>query len=157
NPVSLNWHLVDTVPRLPVTSWSYVALTYDGAELKLYSNGQEFGTAATGPIEQTEGPLEIGGYGRWARQFKGRIDEVRIYRRALSAAEIAIDRNKPVVAGALPDTTPPVVTLTSPSAGAASGLLSLDATASDAGGLVTVQFFVDGQPVSDPSEVAPYH
>jgi hypothetical protein len=40
--------------------------------------------------------LRIGGNAVWNEWFQGRIDEVRVYNRALSAAEIAADMNTPV-------------------------------------------------------------
>ena len=38
----------------------------------------------------------IGGNGVWGEFFQGRIDEVRIYNRALSAAEVQTDMNTAV-------------------------------------------------------------
>ena len=49
------------------------------------------GTALT-----STSPLRIGGNGVWPEWFSGLIDEVRVYNRALSAAEIATDRDSPV-------------------------------------------------------------
>ena len=40
--------------------------------------------------------LRIGGSETWGEFFKGYIDEVRIYNRALSAGEIATDMNTPI-------------------------------------------------------------
>jgi hypothetical protein len=55
-----------------------------------------------------------------------------------------------------PDTTPPTVALTTPSDGATvSGQVSLGATASDAGGVASVAFAVDGTPIGTDT-VAPY-
>jgi hypothetical protein len=47
------------------------------------------------PITSTL-PLRIGGNAIWGEYFAGVIDEVRIYYRALTAAEIAADMTKPV-------------------------------------------------------------
>jgi hypothetical protein len=41
-------------------------------------------------------PLRIGGNGVWPEWFSGVIDEVRVYNRALSTAEIATDRDAAV-------------------------------------------------------------
>jgi hypothetical protein len=46
------------------------------------------------------GALRIGGNSVWGEWFSGLIDEVRVYERALSAAEILADRDRPVVPGA---------------------------------------------------------
>jgi len=40
--------------------------------------------------------LRIGGNGVWGEFFNGVIDDVRIYRRALTASEIQADMNTPV-------------------------------------------------------------
>ena len=58
----------------------------------------------SGPIVTNTGALRIGGNTIWGEYFNGLIDEVRIYSRALSAAEIQTDMNRSVTA---PDATPP--------------------------------------------------
>ena len=63
----------------------------------MYVNGALVGTLAhSGPLTTSGGPLRIGGDSVWAEFFQGRIDEVRVYSRALSAAEIQQDMNTPV-------------------------------------------------------------
>jgi hypothetical protein len=52
--------------------------------------------SGTQSIEIGTGALRIGGNTVWGEYFGGLIDEVRIYNRALSAAEIATDRDTPV-------------------------------------------------------------
>ena len=44
----------------------------------------------------TANPLRIGGHSAWGEYFAGLIDEVRVYDRALSAADIAADMNTPI-------------------------------------------------------------
>ncbi|NUS53702.1 MAG: PKD domain-containing protein [Streptomycetaceae bacterium] len=80
--------------NLPVNAWSHIAVTYDGATLKFFVNGTQVGSRAqTGTIAAGSDPLRIGGNTVWGEYFSGQIDEVRIYSRALSAAEIATDMN----------------------------------------------------------------
>ena len=43
-------------------------------------------------------PLRLGGNAIWGEWFAGAIDDVRIYDRALSAAEIQVDMAAPVAA-----------------------------------------------------------
>src|SRR5438552_1500221 len=82
---------------LPFNAWSHLAGTYDGASLKLYVNGQLVRSqAVSGPIATSTGPLLIGGNSIWDQYFEGRIDEVRIYNRALSESEIQVDMNTAV-------------------------------------------------------------
>ena len=108
-------HLIDGTSPVPLNQWSHVAATYDGANMKLYVNGALVATKAqTGAIQTSTGALQIGGdtvFGEW---FQGRLDDVLVYNRALSAAEIASDMNRD---GAT-DTTPPAVASRVPAAGA---------------------------------------
>jgi hypothetical protein len=82
---------------LPLNAWTHLAATYDGATLKLFVNGAQAGkVAATGTVSTSADPLRIGGNSIWGEYFSGRIDEVRVYDRWLSAAEIQVDMNRPV-------------------------------------------------------------
>jgi hypothetical protein len=82
---------------LPVNTWTHLATTYDGATLRLFVNGAQVGSVpATGTLLQTTNALSIGGNLVWGEHFEGLIDEVRIYNRALTAAEIQADLNKAV-------------------------------------------------------------
>ena len=77
--------------------WTHLATTYDGQMLRSYVDGvQRAAVAATGPINLSDGVLRMGGNGMWGDFFKGRIDEVRLYNRALSAAQIQADMATPV-------------------------------------------------------------
>ena len=81
----------------PVGSWTHVALTYDGAMLRLYVNGAAVASQpAAGTVEANTNPLRIGGNVPYGEYFQGIIDEVRVYNRALSAAELQIDMTTPV-------------------------------------------------------------
>jgi Concanavalin A-like lectin/glucanases superfamily len=84
--------------QLPLNAWSHVAVTYDSVALKLYVDGTAVATRAlTAPIVTSTGALTIGGNTVWPEWFNGLIDEVRVYERALTAAEIQADRDRPVV------------------------------------------------------------
>ena len=77
----------------------------------------------TGNIPASTGALRIGGNSVFCgRELRAdRIDEVRIYSRALTAGEIQTDMAAPIGATAS-DTTPPTVQLTAPAAGPVSGI-----------------------------------
>ena len=78
-------------------TWTHLALTYDGAVLRLYVNGVEVSNqAATGDLLASADPLQIGGDSLYGQYFHGIIDEVRIYNVALTATEIQSDMNTPV-------------------------------------------------------------
>ena len=99
---------ISTVPNptygtsaLPVNTWSHIALTYDKVTLRLYVNGTQVGSvAASANIATSANPLEIGSDSIYGQYFNGRIDEVRIYNRALSTTEIQTDMNTPIGGGA---------------------------------------------------------
>jgi hypothetical protein len=83
---------------LPMNTWTHLAATFDGTQLKLYVNGTlEQTTVYAGTVLTSNHPLGIGGNGYWLNEnFPGRIDEVRIYNRALSQSEIQTDMDTPV-------------------------------------------------------------
>jgi Concanavalin A-like lectin/glucanases superfamily len=82
---------------VPVDRWTAVALTYDGAALRLYVNGRQVSSqAAAGPIQAPANPLWIGGNRPYGEHFDGLIDDVRVYDRVLGPAEIRADIARPV-------------------------------------------------------------
>ena len=57
-------------------------------------NGISAGSrAATGAIQSSTNPLWLGGNQPYGEYFNGLIDEVRVYNRALSQADIQTDMN----------------------------------------------------------------
>jgi hypothetical protein len=82
----------DTVPR---DTWVHLAGVYDGAIVRLYVNGAEVASEAlTGTFLPDTTPVILGGNGNDASTvptelFPGRIDELMLFSRALSANEIA--------------------------------------------------------------------
>jgi hypothetical protein len=86
--------------QLPLNTWTHLAATYDNATLRLYVNGLEVHRQAlTGSMVTTTGALRIGGNSLWGEYFEGTLDEVRVYARALSAAEINADMGAAVASG----------------------------------------------------------
>jgi hypothetical protein len=78
--------------QLPLATWTHLAVTYDGSMLRLYVNGVQFGSrTVSGALLTSTGALRIGGNNIWGEFFAGRIDDVRIYNRALTAAQIQWD------------------------------------------------------------------
>ncbi|MHC4645956.1 MAG: LamG domain-containing protein [Planctomycetota bacterium] len=73
--------------------WVHAAGTYDGSLVKCYVNGQVVGDnyeAVAIALSQDTNDLGIGNRPDGEeRQFRGSVDEVRVYSRALSAAEVA--------------------------------------------------------------------
>jgi Concanavalin A-like lectin/glucanases superfamily len=87
---------------VPYDQWCHIAVTYDGSVLRAYINGQEdiagdFPLAVGGPIHLSKAELLIGqdrahgqvfgGPKTWS--WTGLMDDVRLYNRALNAADVA--------------------------------------------------------------------
>jgi hypothetical protein len=83
------------------TMWMHVALTYDGASMKIYVNGNLQRTlAVTGSMAATSNPLTIGGNNAWLDEFfSGTIDEVRVMNVALAIGDIQTLMRTPVIPG----------------------------------------------------------
>jgi beta-galactosidase len=91
------WHTVTAdVPAGWADQWHRVTGTYDGTALRIYVDGTELAsTPYTGRISWTQWPVNIGrnsekhGDGWAGRTGVGAVDDVRVYDRALTAAELA--------------------------------------------------------------------
>ena len=150
-----------TVPAL--NTWYHIAGVYDDAALTLSTyvngvldNGTLRGTVPASQLNQTANVnigRRTGGF-----YFNGVIDEVRIYNRALSQAEIQTDMITPVSgASSPPDTTPPTVSMSAPADGATvSGTTAVSASASDNVGVAGVQFLLDSSNLGNEIPSAPY-
>ncbi|MFL6180501.1 MAG: PQQ-dependent sugar dehydrogenase, partial [Actinomycetes bacterium] len=148
---------------LQAGTWYFVSGVYNAAtsELHVYLNGQlDDGTllgTVTASQQNSTANVNIGrrptGNGF---NFNGRLDDVRIYNRALSVAEIQADMNAPVAGGG-GDSAAPVVAISSPAVNAqVSDIVNVTADASDNVGVVGVRFLVDGVDVGAEDAVAPY-
>ena len=76
---------------LPLNTWHHLAMTYDGKVLRLYCDGRPVASQAVNkPRVPGNTPLVIGCRqdGLHSSYFKGLIDEVRIYDRALTPEEV---------------------------------------------------------------------
>jgi hypothetical protein len=96
----LNSHLIPAPPTLtgpdaiPMQTWVHLAATYNGTTMHLYANGTDIANVAfSTTIQATDTQLCIG-CGQNAdtgltEPLAGRIDDLRLYDHALTAAEIA--------------------------------------------------------------------
>jgi uncharacterized delta-60 repeat protein len=108
---------------LPTNTWVHLAATYDGNSIRLYRNGTEVASKAyAGILNTNDQPFLIGrsdAGGDGSDYWRGMIDDVTVYSRALSSNEIAaiyaagstgkclgaVANNSPIVANPIPDQT----------------------------------------------------
>ncbi len=94
-----------TSTTLPLNQWSHIAVTWDGstdaANTHIYINGVEasYLTSTNGSGTKTSdssSDLNIGNRGDRARDFDGLMDQLRIYNRSVSPAEVSLLFNEPL-------------------------------------------------------------
>jgi RHS repeat-associated protein len=90
------WAEVESPEKLVANTWATVGMTSDATTLRLYVNGKQVDTASAKAVTESNGPLMIGCWKKEGQYFNGVIDNVRIYNRALSAAEIGTDMGSAV-------------------------------------------------------------
>jgi hypothetical protein len=156
---SVTTTLIASSGNLPLNTWYHAAATYNGSTMRLYLNGAEIGSVSkTGTVATSASvPVSIGRSPEGSSYMHGAIDEVRIYNRGLSASEITDvyqDGGTPPSG----DTTPPTVSISSPSAGAtvSGSSVAITANASDNVALAGVQFRLDGSNLGSEDTSAPY-
>ena len=139
--------------------WHHVGVRRGRGGRPLYVDGQQHGSVgwtgiAGGPtttqdVHVAHYPGAFGG----VEYLFGAVDDVRIYDRALSAAEVSSLYTSAPAA----DTTAPSVALTSPGDGTTVfGTITVTASASDNVGVAGVQFTLDGVNLGTEDTVAPY-
>ena len=87
--------------NVPLLQWHHIVCTYNGAQLRIYQNGVLTGTLnQTGNIPGTGNNLQIGrqSNGLGAIDFRGDLDQVRVYARALNQSEVSTLFNNESVA-----------------------------------------------------------
>jgi hypothetical protein len=143
-------------PGIALGAWTYLAATFDGATLRLYVNAVQIASMATAnAIDATTGALRIGGNTVWTEYFNGLIDEVRIYNRPLSQAELQSDMAAPVP-GVPGGNAPPTgtITINGGAASTKSTAVSLALSASDADGVAQMRLSSDGASFTTPEPYA---
>ncbi len=106
---------------LKVNTWYHVAVTYNGSHMCIYINGKEDSSGKAAGKADGDVPLSLGTIGG-SDYFQGSMDEVQIYGRALSAAEVAQMAGKAQTTGAAAEPAPVRKVLLTPG-GAATALL----------------------------------
>lgn len=81
---------------ITLNTWQHIGVVYSSTRQSIYINGVEraFTTYANEILRTNNDPMEIGAdQGINARIWNGSIDEIKLYDRALSAAEVTADMN----------------------------------------------------------------
>ncbi len=97
--------------------WYHITAVYDGSQMRLYKNGvQAASQSKSGGISNGNASVALGNQpaGAGARAFDGLLDEVCLYDKALSAAEIAGIMNTGCGGGSNSPTPTPTATITPP-------------------------------------------
>jgi hypothetical protein len=90
--VTGGWQFVQQTSSIPLYQWTHLAATYDGTTITLYVNAVPVAfVPAPGTMIQCTRGIRIGNIegGSTNFEFPGKIDEVRIFNKALTQAEIA--------------------------------------------------------------------
>jgi Tfp pilus assembly protein PilV len=87
------WQQTTTTQAVSFNQWSFVAYTFDGFSLSIFINGVLVAQKYNLPLNTIDncvgGALQIGyWWDSYKEAFKGRLDDLRIYNRALSGLEV---------------------------------------------------------------------
>ena len=76
---------------LPLNQWSHLAVTVGDGKFRVYLNGKVIHEAAAGrgTPKANSLPVRLGADHSGGSRFVGKMDDVRIYSRALTADEVA--------------------------------------------------------------------
>jgi len=74
---------------LTVGTWTHIACVFDGDASRVYVDGSPVATGVSSPGTAAAGDIRLGADNPDGDHFVGRIDELRIFRGARTAAEIA--------------------------------------------------------------------
>lgn len=86
---------VEATPALPVKAWVHLACTWDTKTLKLYVNGRLGATRAEArDLGGTTQQVRLGRFTSHLGSFRGKLDELALYNRALSDDEIRETMNR---------------------------------------------------------------
>ncbi len=96
-----SWVISKSSTHIPLNTWTHIAGTYDGTTTAIVINGVLDTSIGyiRGPIAHNTESLFIGGEndpGVFLADFKGAMDEIRIWNRALSANSIQFQRSIPL-------------------------------------------------------------
>jgi hypothetical protein len=100
---------------LSAGAWTHLAFVKNGSTEQIYKNGVLAASTANGVAAFATDANEVGigagnnGNPSWGEFFNGRIDDLRFYAEARTAAQIQNDMNSAVSGAAATDATPPTI------------------------------------------------
>lgn len=143
--------LVSNTTLSSTASFYHLACVWNGTTVTLYINGAADNSTGQSLVPSANlSPLLVGQYGGGSDPAKGIIDDVRIYNKALTAADITSDMAAPVGDGAPTESIPPTIgALTLPggtSSADVSGIVTVTAQNVSGGSssVNRVEFAIDG-------------
>ncbi len=139
--------------------WYHLAVTSDGATVRAYLDGAPLGPPQPRALPPFTGPLQLGAWplGASVDFFAGWLDDVRIYDRALSMAEIGRDKAVPIGGKRAPDTEAPSVRIDAlADQDPLADVVTIGAAAADDVGVAGVRFHVDGVAFGPEVTAPPY-
>jgi len=95
------WEAVQDPNPIVINTWYHVAVTYDAATttMKLYKNGNLVATNTNVPQVLNGNIIRLGSFDDGANVFNGRMDEVRIWDRALTICELQYNKDAELAIG----------------------------------------------------------
>lgn len=96
-----SWFAVQDTAPLLANTWYHVAVTYDviTTTMKLYKNGNLVATNTNVPQVLNGNIIRLGSFDDGANLFNGRMDEVRIWDRVLTACELQYNKDTELAIG----------------------------------------------------------
>ena len=146
-----SYNLVSGTSQVPLNTWTYVTAVRNGTAISFYINGNLDATfpaaADTNPFRGGINSLRIGGQNRGgiARVLNGTIDEVRLYQKALTQAQIQSEMNTPIKAATM---VAPAVTTQPASQSVAAGATATFAVAVTGTAPLQYQWHKNGTAIS---------
>lgn len=95
------WEAVQDPNPIVINTWYHVAVTYDAATttMKLYKNGNLVATNTNVPQVLNGNIIRLGSFNDGDNVFNGRMDEVRIWDRALTTCELQYNKDTELAIG----------------------------------------------------------
>ncbi len=95
----INYHSLTSTSTITLNTWTHIAVVRQGTNKSIYINGVLSGSTSTAPANNHSSNTTAIRFGRdacsgtFADWFKGELDEVRIWTKALTSTEIQESRN----------------------------------------------------------------